>query len=136
MKCWLLMCRSALPQIHVHQVLIGNSRFAGQFLEVVDGLGFDADRYLPFQLSAVRVAFRFAKVVFFSHGKNSSYCFRSFFVALRAEIIRIISSSNRYAWQTTKMRNRALMPNKTNRSSSCEWSGSNSNLAQSSKKTV
>jgi hypothetical protein len=85
----------ALAKIHVHQVLVGNSRFASQVFEVIDRVRLDTNGDLLLEATRVTIALRFAEIVLSSRGKNSSYCLRSRFVALRAEISRIISSSDR-----------------------------------------
>src|SRR5205807_6652817 len=90
----LLVAMDTFAQKHVDQILIGNARLFCQPLEIVDGLDLDANGDLLLEHAAVWILPRFAEVVFFSHGRNSSYCCRSRFVAFRAEMMRISASSD------------------------------------------
>jgi hypothetical protein len=77
MKSGLLLVMNAVAQVHVHQILIRNTRVLRQLLEIVNGLGLDADGNLFLQHSAVGVFFGLAEVVFFPHGNNSSTPFKT-----------------------------------------------------------
>jgi hypothetical protein len=59
----------ALPQVEVNQVLVGNARFLGQALEVLDHVRSQPERHLFLQTLRVRVLppRHLRKVMFFLH---------------------------------------------------------------------
>ncbi len=96
LECKLFSRVSTFREIEIDEILVGNSGFSSQCLEVTDSICIEAQGYRLFKVLGIRVPNRIGEVIFFSHS-NFPYCLRSFRVALRAEISRISFSFCRYA---------------------------------------
>src|ERR1035437_9375382 len=88
----LLVC-GAFHQVHVDQGLVRHADLLPEVLEVLDGFGVQSDGDGLADLGGVRILGRVREVVFRFHGFLRWYWADSLRVALRLEIIRIVSSS-------------------------------------------
>lgn len=59
----------AISQIEINEILVGNPRFFGQALEILNDIHAETQCNLLFELPGMRVftPFQFGKIVFFSH---------------------------------------------------------------------
>ena len=127
----------AVAEVEIDEALVGQLGLDREPLEVLNGLVVEPDRDRALELPRVGVALCLGKVVVGFHRELTSlYCVRSPLVARRAEMMRTVSSSSWYARTTTRIRTDELRPSRTNRSSSCECSGSAMHSANSSANAV
>lgn len=85
----------AVGEVAVDERLVGQTDLGGQLFEVPHGFDIQPNGDRLLELGRIGVLRGCAEVVFVFHDRKLQYCVDSFFVAFRAEMIRISSSRDR-----------------------------------------
>ena len=83
------MAGGAVGEIAVDERLVGQADLGGQLFEVPHGFDIQPNCNRLFELGRIGILRGCAEVIFVFHDRKLQYCVDSFFVAFRAEMIRI-----------------------------------------------